>query len=105
MKIVLMIAGMLSVSSAIAAPLKCEKIAFIKAIDASELTLHEFEERFVEIWSQVRKIRGKSEWKEEIQFGDGSGLIGVSMIRTEKNGRVSCKVVDVYHGQDDGDRE
>ncbi|WP_374080120.1 hypothetical protein [Bdellovibrio bacteriovorus] len=78
------------------ANLKCANFAEKEAAKYAEMSLKEFRETMSVIWSCKHKADPKL---EEIQFGDGSGLTGVT-IRIV-NGK--CTVTDIYSGQDDQD--
>ncbi len=75
---------------------QCLNFAEKKAAKHLEVSLTEFREENSLIWSCKLKADPNS---EEIQFGDGRGLVGVSMKIV--NGK--CTVHEIYSGQDDQD--
>ncbi|MEK2645316.1 hypothetical protein [Bdellovibrio sp. BCCA] len=95
--IVLVLATLVTANFAFAsANLKCAKIAEKEAAKYAEMSLKEFRQNMSLIWACKYK---QDPSIEEIQFGDGSSLTGVSLKII--NGK--CTVTDIYSGQDDQD--
>nr|WP_295905550.1 hypothetical protein [uncultured Bdellovibrio sp.] len=95
--IVLVLATFMSANFAFAsANLKCAKFAEKEAAKYAEMSLQEFKQNMSLIWACKLK---QDPSVEEIQFGDGSSLTGVSLKIV--NGK--CTVTDIYSGQDDQD--
>ena len=86
MNLAIVVGIFFSIQVASAAKLECFDLALTyEFLNANSL-----------IWSCKSRTNPN---QEEIQFGDGSGLVGVALELS--NGE--CKVTDVYTGQDDGD--
>jgi hypothetical protein len=78
--------------------LQCGEVAVIAAIKELEMTRAEFDNEMSLLWACKSKANPKS---EEIQFGDNSGLVSVSLVI--ENGK--CIVKGVYTGQNDQDED
>ena len=78
--------------------LQCGEVAVTAAMKELEISRAEFDKELSLLWACKSKTNPK---KEEIQFGDSSSLVGVSL--EIKNGK--CLVKDVYAGKNDGDIE
>lgn len=78
--------------------LTCGEVAVQAAIKELEMTRADFDKEMSLLWACKLKTNLQS---EEIQFGDNSGLVGVSL--KIENGK--CIVKDVYTGQNDQDIE
>ena len=78
--------------------LQCGEVAVSAAMKELEISRTEFDKELSLLWACKSKANPKN---EEIQFGDNSGLVGVSL--KIENGK--CIVKDVYTGQNDGDVE
>ncbi len=78
--------------------LVCKEQAELAIAKEWEQSLEEFRFNNDFLWSEVRVEKGNT--LEEIQFGDGSGLVGIMM----KRGKKTCaQVGEIYTGQDDQD--
>jgi hypothetical protein len=93
-KILLVLATLTSLNAN--ASLVCIDFAEKKAAEFLEMTLEDFRAENGLIFSCKHRRNPKV---ETIQFGDGSGLVGVEL----KIVRGNCVVTDIYSGQDDQD--
>lgn len=97
MNLAIVVGIFFSIQVASAAKLECFDLALTTAAKEMEYaSTDEFLNANSLIWSCKSRTNPN---QEEIQFGDGSGLVGVALELS--NGE--CKVTDVYTGQDDGD--
>jgi len=81
-------------------PLDCKKNAEIIVAKAVGLKIKEFKKQYDVIWSETTS--DGTSIVEDIQFGNGSGFIGIVM---EQNDNTCVQVGEIYEGQDDQDWE